>query len=369
MQAGYRLVTGLFALTALAFWQPESGAAMAGHDTLATPEERPAYALALHGGAGTITPDKLTPETEAAIRAKLGEALAAGEAVLSGGGSAVDAVIATITVLEDSAHFNAGRGAVFTHDGHNEMDTALMDGKTLNAGAAAGVRTVKNPIRLARAIMDHSAHVMLSGAGADRFAADQGLETAEPGYFRTERRWRQLQNALAEGKGAVLDHDGAPGEGPNGEPHKFGTVGAVALDRQGNVAAGTSTGGMTNKKYGRIGDSPIIGAGTYASNESCAVSATGHGEFFIRKTVARDVCAMMEYGGMSLSEAAERLVLKDLMDMGGDGGIIALDPKGSITLTFNSAGMYRAAVRAGEAPVIGIYEKMAPSGRDDDPAG
>ncbi len=312
-------------------------------------KDMPKYALAIHGGAGTILRKNMTPEREKAFEDALKAALAAGEKVLAGGGDAVDAVIAVITLMEDLPLFNAGKGAVFTAEGTNELDASIMDGKTLNAGAVAGVKTVRSPIRLARAVMDLSPHVMLQGKGAETFAAENGLEIVDPEYFYTEHRWQQLQKLRAiDPDATALDHmeilDG-----------KFGTVGAAALDTHGNLAAGTSTGGTTNKHWGRVGDSPIIGAGTYASNSSCAVSATGHGEFFIRATVARSICALMEYGGLSLAEAADRIVMKQLVEMGGDGGIISVDKDGHVALVFNTPGMYRGYVQAGKDPVIGIY--------------
>lgn len=315
------------------------------------------YALAIHGGAGTILKENMSAEKEAAYTAKLSEALAAGEKVLAEGGAATDAVIAVIQVMEASPLFNAGKGAVFTAEGKNEMDASIMDGSNLNAGAVAGVTNVKSPIALARAVMDNSPHVMLQGPGAETFAVEQGLEIVDPEYFYTERRWQQLQKAKEQKSGAVMDHDGDPANEGTDEfnDFKFGTVGAVALDREGNLAAGTSTGGMTNKEWGRVGDSPVIGAGTYASNTSCAVSATGHGEYFIRATVARSICALMEYKGLSLGEAARAIVMEQLVEMGGSGGIIAVDAKGNIELVFNSKGMYRGSVREGRAPEIAIY--------------
>lgn len=320
-------------------------------------ERAPRYAFAIHGGAGNILKANLSDEKEAAYLAKLAEALAAGEAVLAGGGTALDAVTSAITLMEDSPLFNAGKGAVFTAEGKNEMDSSIMDGATLNAGAVSGVTNVKNPILLARAVMEQSRHVMLQGKGAETFAAEAGLEIVDPEYFHTERRWQQLQKAKEQKTGVVLDHD-LEFLDPDGlDDHKFGTVGAVALDREGNLAAGTSTGGMTNKAWGRVGDSPIIGAGTYASNASCAVSGTGAGEYFIRATVARSICALMEYANLPLDVAADRIVMKQLVEMGGDGGIISVDTHGNIALVFNSAGMYRAAVREGEEPVVGIYKE------------
>lgn len=311
------------------------------------------YAFAIHGGAGTILKANMSDEQEAAYEAKLTEALAAGEKVLADNGAALDAVIAAITVMEDSPLFNAGKGAVFTAEGKNEMDSSIMDGETLDAGAVSGVTNVKSPIRLARAVMDKSKHVMLQGKGAETFAAENGLEIVDPEYFYTERRWQQLQKAKELKEGAVLDHDL---EYMEFNDNKFGTVGAVALDKAGNLAAGTSTGGMTNKSWGRVGDSPIIGAGTYASNSSCAVSATGAGEYFIRATVARSICALMEYADMTLADATDKIIMQQLVEMGGDGGIISLDRDGNIALVFNTEGMYRASVREGEEPLIGIYK-------------
>ena len=311
-------------------------------------ENVPEYAIAIHGGAGTILKSNMTPEKEAAYTAAMEEALAAGEDVLQTGGTSLDAVVAAITIMEDSPLFNAGKGAVFNSEGINELDAAIMDGETLNAGAVANLRRIKSPILLARAVMENSPHVMLIGDGAEKFAEEQGFEFVEPEYFYTERRWQQLQKIRSTDKDAtMLEHDA---------DHKFGTVGAVALDSHGNLAAGTSTGGLTNKQWGRVGDTPIIGAGTYASNTSCAVSGTGEGEYFIRATVAREICALMENAGLSLQEAADKVVHGTLIEMGGEGGIISVDNRGNIALVFNSAGMYRGHVRAGEDPVIGIYE-------------
>lgn len=327
--------------------------------------QKPDYALVLHGGAGTITPDKLTPELEAAIRTDLLAALKAGEDVLKNGGEALDAVTATIQVLENSPHFNAGRGAVFTAEGTNELDSSIMDGRTLDAGAVSGVKNIKNPILLARAVMEKSPHVMMQAHGAETFATSQGIETADDAYFRTEHRWSQYEDAKAKKSGPLLDHDGKAAEDGektntseavlNGD-YKFGTVGAVAMDKSGNLAAGTSTGGMTYKMHGRVGDSPIIGAGTYANNESCAVSATGHGEFFIRATVARNICALMEYAGLSLQEAADRVVMDQLVKMGGEGGIIAVDKDGNMAMPFNTSGMFRGNVSNLKDASVAIYK-------------
>lgn len=327
--------------------------------------QKPEYTLVIHGGAGTITRDKLTPEKEAEIRGELNAALAAGEAILKDGGTALDAITAAIQVMENSPNFNAGRGAVFTAEGKNELDSSIMDGRTLDAGAVSGVKNIKNPILLARAVMEKSPHVMMMGTGAEKFAATQGIETADDAYFHTDYRWGQYEDAKTKKNGPLLDHDGkaeeeAPKGAMNDDPlngdYKFGTVGAVALDKQGSLAAGTSTGGMTYKMHGRVGDSPIIGAGTYANNKSCAVSATGHGEFFIRATVARNVCALMEYSGKSLQQAADRIVMQELVEMGGDGGIIAVDKDGNYAMPFNTAGMFRGHVTSLEAAKVGVYK-------------
>ncbi|RMD89533.1 MAG: isoaspartyl peptidase/L-asparaginase [Alphaproteobacteria bacterium] len=307
------------------------------------------YSLAIHGGAGTITRDRMTPELEAAYREKLTEALRAGQTILAKGGAALDAVSAAITVMEDSPLFNAGKGAVFTNEGRNELDAAIMDGATLNAGAVTGVTRIRNPILLARAVMDKSPHVMLAQEGAEEFAREQGFELVNPLYFWTERRFKSLLAVQAEDSHALyLDHD---------ETHKYGTVGAVALDAHGNLAAGTSTGGLTNKMWGRIGDSPIIGAGTYASNRSCAVSGTGTGEYYIRLTLAREVCALMEYTGAGVQQAADTMIHERLTGLGGDGGIIVVDKDGNIAMSFNTEGMYRGRVTsAAPEPVTAIYK-------------
>lgn len=310
----------------------------------------PNFAIAVHGGAGTVPRERITPEREAAYRATLSSALSAGHEILASGGTSMDAVVASIRILEDFPLFNAGHGSALTHDGKNELDASIMDGATLDAGAVTGVTIARSPIVLARAVMEQSPHVMLAGAGADAFAKEIGLELVDPGYFYTERAHRQLQEALeSEDQGSSIEHN---------PDHKFGTVGVVALDSFGNLAAGTSTGGMNNKRWGRVGDSPIIGAGTYANNNSCAVSATGHGEYFIRATVARSISALMEYGGLSLQDAASRVVHGDLVKLGGDGGIIAVDKDGNIVLAFNEAanGMFRGSWREGEEPYIGIFD-------------
>lgn len=306
-------------------------------------DAHPPIAIAIHGGAGTIERAQLTPEREAEFRAALESAVTAGHARLVQGEPALVAVQTAIRMLEDSPLFNAGRGAVFNADGHNELDASVMTGHDRNAGAIASVRRIKNPIDLAIAVMEHSPHVMLSGEGAEQFAAEQGIDFVDPAWFRTEFRWQQLEKARArESAGTVRAQD------------FFSTVGAVALDAEGNIAAGTSTGGMTNKRFGRVGDSPIIGAGTFADNASCAVSATGHGEFFIRWVVAYDVCARVA-GGARLEAAADTVVNEVLVGAGGSGGIIALDPQGNIAMPFNTAGMYRASVDVDGKVFVGIY--------------
>jgi len=279
------------------------------------------WALVIHGGAGVITRDLMTPERDSAYRQVLLEALESGAGILSEGGTAIDAVERTIQVMENSPLFNAGRGAVFTNKGTNEMDAAIMDGSDLNAGSVAGITTIKNPISAARAVMEKSEHVMLSGQGAVEFAVEQGLEKVDASYFHTDQRYRQLNEAINR--------------------EKNGTVGCCALDKKGNLAAGTSTGGMTNKKYNRIGDAPIIGAGTYANNSTCAVSATGHGEYFIRWTVAHDISSLIEYNDMSLEQAADLVINKKLVEAGGTGGIVSVDKYGNITMPFNTEGMFR----------------------------
>jgi beta-aspartyl-peptidase (threonine type) len=293
--------------------------------------EQPMISIAIHGGAGVVPRDSMSPEEEAAYRADLGRALDAGYAVLDSGGTSLDAVTTVVRILEDSPRFNAGRGAVFTHDGANELDAAIMDGRTHMAGAVAGVSHVKNPIELARLVMEHSPHVLLAGAGAEEFALEQGVQLVPSTYFFTQHRWEQLQKARASGKfGAAFDGH-------------FGTVGAVALDRDGNLAAATSTGGMTNKRWGRIGDSPIIGAGTYADNDSCAVSGTGSGEYFMRQVLAHEVSSLMKYRGLSADEAARQAVQVELKAAGGDGGVIVVDHHGNIAMEFNTQAMFRGA--------------------------
>lgn len=293
--------------------------------------------LVIHGGAGTILKENMTPEKEKRYQQGLQAALDSGFQILESGGKSIDAVIAAVTVLENNPLFNAGKGSVFTEAGKNEMDAAIMDGSNLMAGSVAGVTTIKNPIQAAYAVMTKSEHVMMIGPGAEKFAKDQGLIIVDPIYFFDSTRYEQWQKVKASEKTALLR---------NYYPDKkFGTVGAVALDQFGNLAAATSTGGMTNKKYGRVGDAPIIGAGTYADNESCAVSATGWGEYFIRLNVAHDIAAMKKYGGVTLQEAADSVVMKKVPKLGGDGGVITLDRNGNFTMTFNTPGMYRGFIR------------------------
>ncbi|MBT8048511.1 MAG: isoaspartyl peptidase/L-asparaginase [Xanthomonadales bacterium] len=303
--------------------------------------------IAIHGGAGTIEKGEFSEQKELDLRRTLEQAVLAGHAVLKEGGSSLDAVTRAVTLLEDSPFFNAAKGAVFNAEGKNELDASIMEGASLEAGAVAAVKNIRNPILLARRVMTDSAHVMLMGDGAERFARDHGLQFEDDGYFFTEYRWQQLQKARAAGGDTTW-----LSETPD---QWFSTVGAVALDAQGNLAAATSTGGMTNKRWGRVGDSPIIGAGTYADNRSCAVSATGHGEYFIRATVARDICARVQYTGADLAAAADQVVNRQLVEMGGSGGIIAVDPAGNIALTFNTPGMYRASVDSLGNVYVAIY--------------
>ena len=316
---------------------------------LAFAEPGAPVAIAIHAGAGTISKEEFTASMELEIRGALMQAVQAGHKVLSSGGSSLDAITLAVTILEDSPHFNAGRGAVFNAEGRHELDASIMDGSNLEAGAVAGVQNIRNPILLARKIMTDSVHVMLMGEGAEVFARANGIEFADPDYFFTERRWQQLQKARNKEKQDALLQSESP-------DRWLSTVGAVALDANGNLAAATSTGGMTNKRWGRVGDSPIIGAGTYADNRSCAVSATGHGEYFIRATVARDICSRVQYQGLDLASAADAVINGQLRDMGGDGGIIALDTKGNIALTFNTPGMYRASVDVEGNLEVRIYK-------------
>ena len=335
---------------------------------MAAPAAQHKWAIVMHGGAGVIERSSMDAKAEAAYRAGMKEAIEAAGAVLEKGGSSMDAVEAAIQLLEDNPLFNAGRGAVFTADGKNELDAAVMDGATLKAGAVAGVTRTRHPILLARTVMEKSPHVMLIGEGADAFAAHEGLEQVEPSFFFTERRWQSLIKQLKK-EGAPLPPRpaGAPAEPkeplaefepPNA--HKYGTVGLVAVDRAGHVAAGTSTGGTQAKRWNRVGDSPIIGAGTYASDASCAVSATGTGEYFIRLTVARTICSLVQYQKMPLQAAVDEVVQRELpkLDDGagaGSGGVIAMTPDGQMAWSFNTPGMFRARLTEGGVPQIGIY--------------
>ncbi|MCA1752516.1 MAG: isoaspartyl peptidase/L-asparaginase [Flavobacteriales bacterium] len=295
------------------------------------------YAIAIHGGAGTITRKSMTSEKETAYREVLAAALASGEAVLQQGDSAVSAVEAAVRYMEDSELFNAGRGAVFTHEGTHEMDASIMDGKGRRAGAVAGVESVKNPIALSRAVMDHSDHVFLIGKGAEDFAALNGIESVHPSYFSTKFRKEQLMK-IRDSHVTQLDHS-------DDSLKKHGTVGAVALDTNGNLAAATSTGGITNKRYARVGDTPVIGSGTYAENGVCAISSTGWGEYFLRAVAAYDVAALMKYGKLSLDEAARKVIFEHIAPMGGDGGFIAIDSEGRISMPFNTEGMFECSIR------------------------
>ncbi len=301
------------------------------------------FTILVHGGSGRLYQEKIPAEKEKVYKEALKEAVQAGHAVLKKRGSAVAAVEASIRILEDSPLFNAGKGAVFSSEELNELDAAIMDGNTLKAGAVAGTRTIRNPISAARVVMEQSAHVMLSGSGADAFAAASGLQIVEPAYFRVEERWQQMQQ-LKQAEASKAEE---------GAPSKYGTVGAVALDAAGNLAAGTSTGGMLNKKWGRLGDTPIIGAGTYA-NQLCAVSCTGHGEFFIRYTAGRDVAALMEYKGLSVEEATHEVLFNKVTKAGGVGGIIALDAKGNIATPYSTEGMFYASMREGGSSQINV---------------
>jgi beta-aspartyl-peptidase (threonine type) len=306
----------------------------------------------MHGGAGTITRQSMTPEMEAQIRAKLEEALRTGHGVLAKGGTGVDAVEAAIRILEDSPLFNAGKGAVFTHEGKNELDAAIMEGRTMKAGAVAGVTIVKNPISAARAVMEKSKHVLLIGRGAELFATKVGLDIVDPSYFWTEPRWKTLQRELQKEQ----QQQPQPHSEVLMNEHKYGTVGAVALDSAGNLAAGTSTGGVSNKQFGRVGDSPIIGAGTYAANDSVAVSCTGTGEFFIRWTVAYDIAALVKYKGMTVEQAGNEVLHHKLEPVHGDGGAIVLDRQGNFAMPFNTEGMYRGWIGDDGVPHVLIYK-------------
>jgi beta-aspartyl-peptidase (threonine type) len=314
--------------------------------TAAADGDEPMISIAIHGGAGVIGRASMTEENERAYRADLERALDAGYGVLEKGGTSLDAVVAAVRILEDSPYFNAGKGAVFSHAGINELDAAIMDGATLKAGAVAGVRHVKNPIELARMVMERTPHVLLAGEGAEEFALDQGVELVPGSYFHTERRWKQLEEAQKEERTASVSNE---------DIAYFGTVGAVARDRSGNLAAATSTGGMTNKRWGRIGDSPIIGAGTYADNATCAVSATGSGEYFMRAVVAHEICARVRLAGVTAAEAAKDVVHGTLAKIGGDGGVIVVDRNGALSLDFNTEGMFRGARDSAGRREVAIY--------------
>ncbi len=339
MLAGFALALTLFALPAAA----QDGPAEA-------PSPQPGrWSIAIHGGAGTITREAMTPEKEAEYRAALDRGLAAGTAVLKSGGSALDAVTAVVVTMEDDPHFNAGRGAVFTWEGKNSLDAAIMDGRNRKAGAVAGLSRIRNPIKLARAVMEKGPHVFLIGAGAEQFARENGIEEVDPAWFYTQERWDQLQKLKAE-KLTAYDVD-----------HKYGTVGAVAVDSAGHVAAATSTGGLTGKRWDRVGDTPVIGAGTYADDRACAVSATGTGEFFIREGAAHEICARLRFTGESAQVAADTVML-ETGEMGGDGGVIVVTPDGQAVYAFNTPGMYRGRANSDGLKEIAIY-------RDDGPGG
>jgi len=319
-----------------------------------TPPSAPTFGIVIHGGAGTILRKNMTPEKEAEYRAVLAEAIQVGHAILKAGGSSKEAVEKTIHVMEDSPLFNAGKGAVLTADASIELDASFMDGATLDAGAISGVKTVKHPISAAIKVMEDSPHVMLSGAGADRFAAEQGLEIVDPEYFFTERRVNALKRVQEAQK--TQKTSSTPTEKEFLKQQRYGTVGCVALDLSGNLAAGTSTGGMTNKNWNRIGDAPIIGAGTYANNATCAISATGWGEFFIRSVVAHDISALMEYKGMPIQEAAYEVIHNKVAKLGGDGGVVGIDGKGNVMMEMNTPGMYRAHMDSKGKLTVKIYK-------------
>lgn len=316
---------------------------------------QPLFSIAIHGGAGTISRQNMMPKVEHSYRQALANAIQAGVTILAASGTALDAVEAAVKSLEDCPLFNAGRGSVFTHSGKHELDAAIMCGRHLQAGAVASVTGVRNPIGLAKAVMEQSEHVLLCGEGAEKFAHDIGIPFEPPTYFYTDFRYKQWQLALAADS-VQLDHNIHIATPQIDKERKFGTVGAVACDQNGNIAAATSTGGMTNKKFGRIGDSPLIGCGTYADNRTCAVSCTGHGEYFIRAVTAYDVACLMRYKGLSLAEACQTVVHRHLPEIGGDGGLIAVDAQGNISLEFNSEGMYRAYYRAGGDIVTAIFK-------------
>lgn len=312
------------------------------------PDTEKKYGIVIHGGAGSIVPGRYSLEQEEEFEKKLAEALEAGYEILENGGSSLDAVEAAVIILEDSPYFNAGKGAVFTASGINELDAAIMNGENLQAGAVAGLHHIKNPISLARAVMEKSEHIMMISDGAEEFAEQNGFELIDPEYFFVQERWDSLQKILQREKESSK----------NNGAEKFGTVGAVALDKNGNLAAATSTGGMTNKKFGRVGDVPIIGAGTYANNKTCAVSATGQGEYFIRLNVAHDISALMEYNNISLVDAANDVIHNKLENLGGTGGVIAIDKNGKIAMPFNTPGMFRGYKLNNEIPVVLLFKEQ-----------
>ena len=332
--------------------------ALVGVANMTLAAEKNPVAMVIHGGAGTIQRELMTPEVEAEYREILARAIRAGHSILLGGGSSRDAVIASINIMEDSPLFNAGHGAVLNHDGNVELDASIMEGRTFNAGAVAALTRIKNPINLANAVLEHSPHVMLAGAGAEVFAEQQGFAFVTNDYLKTERRQRQLERVLAEEGGVALSEDPSDRvvEKYRADEKKFGTVGAVAIDQRGDIAAGTSTGGMTNKRFGRIGDAPIIGAGTYADNNSCGISATGHGEYFIRAAVASDICARLAYKRLSLQQAADEVVMDKLVEMGGSGGVVGVDKEANVAFSFNSSGMYRASIDKHGTLVVQIFK-------------
>lgn len=314
------------------------------------------FAIVLHGGSGKMQRGKMSPEREAQYKAKLEEAVKTGYKILEDGGSSLEAVEKTINILEDSPLFNAGKGAVFTHEKRNELDASIMDGKTLNAGAVASVTKIKNPITLALSVMEKSKHVMLIGEGAEAFAKEQGFDFVSPSYFHTDKRMKSIERILKNEREKENKDAQSSLYDPLIKSDKFGTVGCVALDKNGNLAAGTSTGGMNNKKWGRVGDSPIVGAGMYANNNTCAVSATGWGEYFIRGVIAHDISALLEYKGLTIKEATTEVVQNKLTKMGGYGGVIALDKDGNISVEFNTKGMFRASIDKNKELFVGIYK-------------
>jgi beta-aspartyl-peptidase (threonine type) len=316
------------------------------------------YVLVIHGGAGTINKASMTPEKEKLYKQGLQQALDEGNRILKNGGTALDAVEAVVKIMEDNPLFNAGKGAVFTSEGKNELDAAIMDGKTMKAGAVASVTNIKHPITAARKVMEKSEHVMMIGKGAEQFAAANGLEIVDPSYFFTQARWDSLKAVQQRDSLKKKQTPKSTGlKQPGNNDSKYGTVGAVALDKYGNLAAATSTGGMTNKKFGRVGDSPIIGAGTYADNNTCAISGTGWGEFFIRLVIAKSVSDRMELAGMSLDDAAKEMIMKKLPALGGDGGLIGVDRNGNITMPFCTQGMYRGYVKSNGETEVKLYRE------------